>query len=230
MPAKTVVFFNKKGGPGKTTLSMNVAATLALDARVLVIDADPQASATKWFNAAPESRPFPVPVVGYSQGKVNLTVQKFAPSHDFIVVDTPPSALAENMITRSALLVADLAVIPVVPSPLDLWQALEVKTLLLDVNTMRESVDLPPLPARLVLNRLQAGTVLGRDVQEVLAEFDIPLFETMVHQRQIYARSVVDGCSVHQAGRDAAPACEEMRSLTAEIVEALHGEKKRRRS
>ena len=222
--AKTIVFLNRKGGPGKTTLSMNVAGVLSARHKALVIDADPQQSASKWFGAADEDRPFPVPVVGYNQKKINQTIKGLADDYDIILVDCPPSALAEDTVTRSALLVADLAVVPVVPSPLDLWEALEVKELLEDVNALRESaVGIDPLPACIVINRMQAGTILGRDVQEVLEEFDIPLLKTAVRQRQIYARAVLEGCCVHQMGSEAQKAQEEMENLTAEIVEALNG-------
>ena len=222
--AETIVFLNRKGGPGKTTLAMNVAAQLAGLHRVLLIDADPQQSATKWFNSATDTQPFPVSVVGYSQDRINLTIKKFVDDYRYILVDTPPSALAENTVTRSALFVADLAVIPVVPSPLDLWEALEIKNLLEDVNAVRESsIDIPALAARLVINRLQVGTILGRDVQEVLEEFDIPLFKTSVRQRQVYARAVLEGCSVFQMGRNGQAAQNEIRDLAQEITGVLNG-------
>ena len=134
MAAKILVFCNQKGGPGKTTLAINVAAALAERAQVLVIDADPQQSAVKWADAADQDSPLPMAVMGYYQEKVHQVIRKVVDQYDYILVDTPPSSVAVATITRNALIGADLAIVPVIPSPLDVWEAVSISELLTEIN------------------------------------------------------------------------------------------------
>ena len=115
--ARIIALVNQKGGPGKTTLAMHLAGELARrGARVMVADADPQATATRWAAAAPEDLPFPAAVAGLAatDGRIH---REFIDVFDFVVVDCPPSA--DSPVSQSALLVADLALVPVIPSPPD---------------------------------------------------------------------------------------------------------------
>jgi chromosome partitioning protein len=92
--SKIITAVNQKGGAGKSTLSMQVAGTMAKDGwRVIVIDADPQGTATRWAAAAEDDRPFPAPVVGLSSAgaKVHREAKKFVGEYAFIFIDCPPA-------------------------------------------------------------------------------------------------------------------------------------------
>ena len=122
MTAKIIVVVNQKGGAGKTTVSMQLAGTLGRRGhKVLVIDADPQATATRWAASAAEGQAFPASLSGLSAagGKVHREAQKYVEDYAFIVIDCPPAA--DSAVPQSALMIADLALVPVIPSPLDLW-------------------------------------------------------------------------------------------------------------
>lgn len=220
--AKMLVFCNKKGGPGKTTLGINVGAVLAGIGKVLVIDADPQQSAVKWANAAQDGNPFPMAVVGYTQEKVHLLVRQMADKHDYIIIDTPPSSLAASTITRSALMVADVAVIPVTPSPLDLWEVISMSEIIAEVNVIRESGNVPLVKPRLVINKLRRGTILGADIKDAISKTGIPTFTTNIHFRECYKHAVVEGSSVLSLkGNSSTKAAQEIKSLTQEILQTL---------
>lgn len=218
-PARILAFVNQKGGPGKTTLAMHVAGELARGgSRVLVADADPQATATRWAAAAPDSAPFPAAVagLGHAGEKLHRELLKYVAPYDWIVVDCPPSA--ESNLTRSALLVADLAVVPVVPSPPDLWAGVAIRQVLADVAVVNDQLE-----SRLVINRRKAGTRLAAHILELLPRYGIPVLESQVGEREAFRHAAAAGVTVAdlpRAGRAAA----EIAAMTDELRLALNGD------
>ena len=216
MPAKIIVFCTPKGGAGKTTIAINVAATLK--GNVLLLDADPQQSALKWADAAPEDTPLPMAVMGYTGSKIHREIKKVVDSYEFILVDTPPSALAVSTVTRSALLGANLAIIPVIPSPLDIWEAAKIADLMSEINEIRESGEVDPLQARLLVNRLKSRTTFGTEIKDALKNIGVPVLKTVIHEREAHKHAALDGCSVHQVrGAGGKSASEEIQQLTKEL-------------
>jgi chromosome partitioning protein len=217
MTAKIIAVCNQKGGSGKTTLSMQLAGSLARrGGRVLVVDADPQGTATRWAASADDDKPFPASVVGLSAAstKVHREVKKFVEDYRYIIIDCPPAA--DSPVPQSALLVADLALVPVIPSPLDMWAAVGIREVISNVGDINEE-----LRSRLVINQLQPNTTLAKEAMEVLPEFGIDLCQTYMHQRQVYRQSAVFGQTVHDFGSKAAAAVEELDALTDEILALL---------
>lgn len=220
MTAKIIAVVNQKGGSGKTTISMQLAGTLAKrGGRVLVVDADPQATATRWAASAEDDQPFPAAVVGLSAAntKVHREVKRFVEDYSYIVIDCPPAA--DSPVPQSALLVADLALVPIIPSPLDLWAAVGIRDVIEQVGTINEG-----LTARLVVNQCQPNTTLAREVIDLLPEYRIPNCTTFIHQRTVYRQSAVFGQTVHEFGSKAAAAIEEITKLTDEVVTLLGGQ------
>jgi chromosome partitioning protein len=218
MTAKIITVANQKGGSGKTTVSMQVAGTLARRGnKVLVVDADPQGTATRWAASADDENPFPASVVGLSAAneKVHREVKKFIEDYDFIVIDCPPAA--DSPVPQSALLIADLALVPVIPSPLDMWAAVGIKQVIFNVLDLNET-----LQARLVLNQCQPHTTLAQESLEVLPEFGIELAKTQIRHRQVYRQSAVFGQIVHNFGSKANAAIEEMEALVNEVLSIVN--------
>lgn len=217
MTAKIITICNQKGGSGKTTVSMQLAGSLAHRGyKVLVVDADPQGTATRWAASAEDDTPFPASVVGLSAAstKVHREVKKFVGDYEFILIDCPPAA--DSPVPQSALLIADLALVPVIPSPLDLWASVGIRKVIESVMGINET-----LIARLVVNQCQPNTNLAKEVMEVLPEFGIELSRVQLRQRTVYRQSAVFGQTVHNFGRDAAPAITEVNALTDEVLELL---------
>lgn len=217
MPAKILMAVNQKGGCGKTTVAMQLAGALGRSGyRVLVVDADPQGTATRWAASAQDEQPFPARVAGLAAagGKVHREVKKYVNDYDYILVDCPPAV--ESPVPQSALLIADLALIPIIPSPADLWAATGTRGLVeraMDIN--------PALRARLIVNMLQPNTSLSQESLEVLEDFGIPLARAKLHLRTAYRQSAVFGGTVHDLGRDAAKAVQEIDHLIEELTTLL---------
>lgn len=184
--------------------------------KVLVVDADPQGTATRWAASAEDDSPFPASVVGLSAAneKIHREIRKFIDDYDFIVIDCPPAA--DSPVLQSALLVADLAIVPIIPSPPDMWAAVGIKQVIENASTINEG-----LQSRLVLNQTQPKTTLAQESFEILSEFGIPLTKTSIQQRQVYRQSAVFGQTVHDLGPKASAAVREVEALVDEILTVL---------
>jgi len=217
MAAKIIVVVNQKGGSGKTTLSMQLAGTLGRRGyRILVVDADPQGTATRWAASSEDDAPFPATVAGLAPagGKIHREVKKYMADYEYIIVDCPPSV--DSPVPQSALLIADLALVPVVPSPADLWAARGIKQLIENAENINEDLDV-----RLIANMVQPRTTLGKDALEILDDFGVPLTDSSLHLRTVYRESTLYGSTVHIFGSRARPAIKEIESLTDELLKIL---------
>jgi chromosome partitioning protein len=149
---------------------------------------------------------------------VHWEVAKFLDDYTHIVVDCPPAV--ESPVPQSALLIADLALVPVIPSPPDLWSAVGIRQLVDRLRAIN-----PSLQARLVLNDLEPRTLLAKDAREILPEFGMPLATTALHHRTAYRQCAVVGGTVHQLGGRAAAAIAEVEALADEVVTWLAGDR-----
>ena len=200
---------NQKGGVGKTTLSVNIAASLARNgARVLLIDADPQGSALDWA-AARQSEPL-FSVVGFPRPSIHKEIAQIGKGYDHIVIDGPPRV---TDLARSAIMASDLVVIPVQPSPYDIWAAEEVVKLVGEARIYKES-----LKAVFVINRKITNTAIGRDVREALGAYPVAVAQATISQRVVFAEAVAKGHAVYEVDPTGTAAIE-IEAVTAELLE-----------
>jgi chromosome partitioning protein len=179
---------NQKGGVGKSTISVNLAAVFtASGKRVLLVDADPQGSSLAW-SAAREGDPA-FPVIGMPKPTLHKDMPALAANYDMILIDGPPRV---SELARAAMLASDLIVIPVQPSPYDVWASAETIALVREARQFKDK-----LAAVFVINRKIVNTAIGRDVAAALAQFeDVPVSPVSLGQRVVYAESAARGLSV----------------------------------
>jgi len=186
--AQIIGMTNQKGGVGKTTISINVAweLTQVSGSKVLLVDADPQASALDWV--AVRESPIPFTVIGLPKPFLHKELPKIAHNFDYILIDGPPRV---TDITRSMTMVCDALVIPVQPSPYDVWAANDTVALIEEARIVK-----PELDAFFVMNRVIKNTVISKDVLSALQESTIPTSDTMLYNRVAYCVSVQEGRTV----------------------------------
>jgi len=204
-----IALLNQKGGVGKTTLAIHLAEVLSrLEKKVLLVDADPQGSALDWAANRPEDPRFPV--IGLPKPTLHRELPAIAKNHDFVLIDGPPRV---NELARAAIMASDLVLIPVQPSPFDVWAAKEIVDLLKEAIVFKEN-----LKSAFVINRKIVNTAIGRDVVEALSTYPVPVLRTSIGQRVAFAESAAQGLTVLHIDPNGA-ASQEVISLTSELLE-----------
>lgn len=207
---------NSKGGVGKSTLAVHAAVWLhEQDLRVAAIDADPQASLTRWLSeAAPE-----IPVSSYTQAaQIYGDGPALARTYDAVVVDGPA---ALNVEIATIIGIADLCLMPIGPSMLDLWASYRTARLIYQVRFSPKRRGLPH--AYTVLNRVQRNTRLGRMAETAVEKYGFEVAGTVLHHLSAYAEAGGAGTVVWRLGRRARTAADEMRALLAETLGGVIG-------
>ncbi|MBD1862343.1 MULTISPECIES: ParA family partition ATPase [Trichocoleus] len=201
---------NQKGGVGKTTLSVNLAHAIALSKkRVLLVDADPQASASTW--AAAREEPSPFPVIGMARNTLHRDLPELLENYDHCVIDSPPRVSA---LARSAILASDLVIIPVQPSSYDVWAATETVQLIEEAQQFR-----PEIKALFCINRKVVNTAIGQEIGAALAGYPFPILKSAICQRIAFAESSA-GYSVFELA-PTSTAANEIKALSREILKLL---------
>lgn len=172
-----VAVVNLKGGTGKTTTAVYLAAGLARKERTLLVDSDPQGSALSWSESAEE---FPFPVIGLPVRDLHRRIKQLAPDYAHVVVDTPPGEIS---VVRSALLAVEVVVLPIQPSMLDLDRLRPTLELLAEVESIN------PALVYVLLTRVRRGTRSARAARQILDELGMSVLTAEVPLMESYAGS-----------------------------------------
>jgi chromosome partitioning protein len=174
----------------------------------ILLDTDPQHSSLQWREIS--GRDDLVKVVD-AIDDVEGMVHQHRKDYDCVVIDCPPSVHSDE--TWQALSSSDMVLLPILPSPLDLWATVHVEEELESARSVN-----PDIRALMVINQLEPRTRLSRLMRDALAEIDIPVAETEIRRRVAYRNAMLRGLSVLDTGASAADAAEEIEQLAKEVV------------
>ena len=204
--AVVITVAQQKGGAGKTTLAANLAVALANGRRVALLDADPQKSLSRWrsLRGQREGTRAAVGFVEVTAWRIGIELDRIARAHDLVVIDSPPQIDTD---AGQAGRAADLVLVPLQPSPPDLWAA--EGTLKLAASERRA--------ARLVLNRAPVGMKLRTAIEAEITARGLPKLAAALGKRAAFASSFAVGLSVIEAAPRSVAAAE-MAALAAEVM------------
>lgn len=200
---------NQKGGSGKSTISTHLARGIQLrNLNVLLVDSDPQGSARDWAAVREDQ---PVTVIGLDRPTLDRDIKKL--NHNgIVIIDGAPQA---SDLAISAIKASDLIIIPVQPSPYDIWATAD----LVDLVKQRQEITEGKLKAFFVISRVIQGTKLGNEITEALKDYDLPILETKITQRIAYPTVTIEGKTVFDI-KEQNSASQEMNNLIDEILKS----------
>lgn len=206
MAGLVITVAQQKGGAGKTTLAVNLAVALRARGRtVALLDTDPQGSLGRWFMARRDVLGDPgLDFSTSSAWGVSYECEKLKKIVDVVIIDTPPKVDSD---LRPALREADLIVVPVAASHVDLWATEGV------LDLARREGKRP----KVVLNRVKRGTRLDAEVREAAEQLEADLVEASLAHRVVFAETLGQGLGVLEAPRRG-PASAEIEALLDELL------------
>ncbi|MGV2830736.1 ParA family partition ATPase [Myxosarcina sp. GI1(2024)] len=206
----TIAVLNQKGGSGKTTIATNLGHAIALDGyEVLLVDSDPQGSLRDW-NEANEGEL--LPVVGLDRETLPKDLKAVSNGYDFVIIDGAPQIAK---MSAAAVKAANLVLIPVQPSPYDIWACAD----LVDIIQARQEVtDGKPL-AYFIISRAIKNTKLGNEIEAALVDYELPVMKALTTQKVAYPTTAAEGMTVFDDPTSAA--AKEINAIKNELMEIL---------
>jgi chromosome partitioning protein len=216
MEAKLIAIFNQKGGCAKTMTTMQLGGTFGLRGiRTLIVDMDRQGTSSLWSAQADTEHPFPATVISLAPMKEKMIgeIMKLKNEYELILIDCPPAI--ESSIPWSALLIADMALIPVIPVMDNVWASKEAKELA--ANAKKQN---PDLKIFYVASMMRRGNLFKACLDLLRSDEEVQLLNANLSLRNAFPESQLFGGTVHMIAKNS-PATDEVEALATEVLEKI---------
>jgi chromosome partitioning protein len=203
---------NQKGGTGKSTVATNIAACFAAEGReVLLIDADPQHTALDWRADRPDNQPL-LQTIGLPIRNLHQELEPFRRKYEVILIDGGGRITAT---ARAAVMASDFLIVPILPRKPDLLSTQDFfREVINEVTAVKD------IQGAILINQVQTGTLINREVREHLKELHYPVFDTVLHLYVAYKEAMAAGLSVIEYDPKS-KAGQEMAAFFHELEEVL---------
>jgi len=204
-----IAWAQKKGGVGKSTLATHMAVWLHDSGfKTALLDADEQGSSSRWIGQA-ETR---ITVESTDDpDKCVPIAQELISSHDFVIADAPGGM---GQISRTLLLLADLAIFPIGPSILDVWSVSDATEIL----RYAQGINRGKPEGRLVLNKMETGGVISRELRETAPRLGLAVASSVIRHLRVYKDAAQQGTVVSRLGVKGRDAAAEIEALFTELL------------
>lgn len=210
MSGRILTVAQQKGGSGKTTLAAHIAVALARHSGepVAILDVDPQGSLGTWFEAREDRLGEDNTGLEFRTASgwgARREARSLARSHGYVLVDTPPKTDTD---AKPAIDAADFVIVPIQPTPVDLWATSQTIQL----------ADREDTPALLVLNRVPPRASLTGETAEAIASSGYEALDARLGNRTLFASAMGKGLTAQEDAATSKAALE-ISALVAELVE-----------